>query len=197
MSNYRVIFRPFSFLTIKHPTFVFPVILWVIPTLASLTFLSVIFFIDKNINLWGNSGIIEKISSFIQSLPGFYIAALAAVATFGNRSLDKTMPGTAPTLSIPFNGGWIEDEPLNRRLFLTSMFAYLTTLSIIITIVSIVSVLVAPSIKLLIPITAAIYLKYLFTFLIFTFIIQLFIISLWGISYLGEKMHLSDGNSDH
>lgn len=196
MSNYRVIFRPFSFLKIKHPTFFFPIILWATPIFLSLAFISLIFLIDKNINVWGSLGLIEKTSSFVQSLPGFYIAALAAVATFGNRSLDKTMPGTAPTLSIPFNGGWIENEPLNRRLFLTSMFAYLTTLSIILTLCCILSLLAAPSIKSIMPGNILIYFKYIIFFIFSVFISQLFIISFVGISYLGEKMHLSDGSSD-
>lgn len=196
MSKYRVILRPFSFLTIKHPTYIFPIILWVIPISLAILFSLSLYFIDKNINIWGSAGIIEKLYSFIQNLPGFYIAALAAVATFGNRSLDKIMSGTPPTLSIPFNGGWIENEPLNRRLFLTSLFSYLTTLSIIITIAGILSIILAPSIKNLIPFTILIHLKYLAFLFFSTFIFQLFFVSLWGIAYLGEKMHISDASSD-
>lgn len=192
MSNYRVIFRPFSFLQIKHPTFVFPIIIWVAPIVMSIIGAFSLFFIDKSINIWGPSGIIEKVTGFVQSLPGFYIAALAAVATFGNRSLDKTMPGTAPTLTIPFNGGWIEDEPLNRRLFLTSMFAYLTATSIVITFIGIFSIPLSSAIKPSIPQEALIFAKYIVFFFFSVSISQLLIISFWGISYLGEKMHISD-----
>ena len=132
--------------------------------------------------------------SFLQSLPGFYIAALAAIATFGSKSLDLIMSGSPPKINIDFNGGVLVDEPLTRRLFLCSMFSYLTILSIFLTLIGIFGVVFAESFKKILIFNLQIYVKITFMFLYTVFVVQLFTVTLWGISYLGERMHISDRN---
>ena len=85
-----------------------------------MSILSVIFiitFIDTN----KIKELIISILSFIQILPGFFIAALAAIATFNRLDLDKIMPHPAPTINIERNGGK-EEIDLTRRRYLTLMF---------------------------------------------------------------------------
>lgn len=80
--------------------------------------------------------VIAKILGFVQNLPGFYIAALSAIATFNKTDIDKTMPAPAPKLDIVVQGHNIAIE-LTRQRFLCSMFAFLTAESMILVVFSI------------------------------------------------------------
>jgi hypothetical protein len=44
------------------------------------------------------------ILGFVQVLPGFYIAALAAIATFNKTDIDKIMAAPAPKIDIFIHG---------------------------------------------------------------------------------------------
>ena len=99
-----------------------------------MSILSVIFiitFIDTN----KIKELIISILSFIQILPGFFIAALAAIATFNRLDLDKIMPHPAPTINIECNGGK-EEIDLTRRRYLTLMFSFLSAESILLIVLS-------------------------------------------------------------
>ncbi|WP_298580643.1 hypothetical protein [uncultured Luteimonas sp.] len=67
----------------------------------------------------GGDGLLSGVGSFMQVLVGFYVAGLAAVATFPRKSLDQDMVG------IQFKG-----KPLPRRQFLSYMFGYLALVSL-------------------------------------------------------------------
>jgi hypothetical protein len=54
--------------------------------------------------------VFDRLLGFIQNLPGFFIAALAAVATFGRADLDALMPGKPPRVSILYHGRPTEVE---------------------------------------------------------------------------------------
>ena len=63
-------------------------------------------------------------------LPGFYIAALAAIATFQAPTMDTALDGRAATLKSSEHG--IDSErKLTRRRFLCLLFGYLSFLSLI------------------------------------------------------------------
>tara|TARA_B100000378_G_C18007712_1_gene399504 strand:+ start:151 stop:726 length:576 start_codon:yes stop_codon:yes gene_type:complete len=68
--------------------------------------------------------------SVIISLPGFLIAALAAVATFKNDSLDKEIPHPSPTISVKFQGV-PEKISLTYRVFLSLLFGYLASFTLV------------------------------------------------------------------
>jgi len=63
-------------------------------------------------------------------LVGFFIAALAAVATFDRPSMDDPMAGTPPTLTIVEKNTPYEIK-LSRRVYLSQLFGYLTVISIV------------------------------------------------------------------
>src|SRR5579859_4846912 len=81
------------------------------------------------INIFGSRGLIEGVDSLLQTLVGFYIASLAAIATFNKASLDFEMPGDPPKLRVTQHGHSAK-EPLTRRRFLCFMFGYLAFLCI-------------------------------------------------------------------
>lgn len=71
------------------------------------------------------------LSSFVSTLPGFYIAALTAVVTFSNNSLDEVIAGTPPRLKVLI-GGQPNIVPLTRRKFIAHLFSFLSIESILI-----------------------------------------------------------------
>lgn len=192
MKNYRAFFRPFSFLTIKHSSGIFRNVIWVAPIGFSFIVAIVFVLAFKNVNFFGETGMLNKFTPFVQGLPGFYMAALAAIATFGARSLNRVMPGEAPTMHIYFNGGTLKNEPITKRLFLCSMFAYLTVLSFLLTVSGIFVQGTAELVKGLISRDFWVWAKFFVFFAYLLFIFQLVFITLWGVAYLGERMHISD-----
>lgn len=79
--------------------------------------------------LVGEGGLATSLLTLVSTLPGFYFAGLAAVATFGSTSMDKEMPSPAPTIDMLINGKIVKANPLTRRLFLSYLFSYLVVVS--------------------------------------------------------------------
>ena len=75
---------------------------------------------------------------------GIFIAALAAVSTFDRHTLDDLMPAPAPRLELRTRG---QDETvdLTMRMFLTHLFAYLTTYSFLLALICVICEALAPS----------------------------------------------------
>lgn len=84
--------------------------------------------------------------SIFAILPGFFIAAIAAVATFNRAEMDFVMPEPAPELKL--RTGSDEDYvKLTFRVFTSHLFAYLTTLSFFAVFMFITVDLTSPSIE--------------------------------------------------
>lgn len=80
--------------------------------------------------LVGSGGIASSLLTLVSTLPGFYFAGLAAVATFGNPAMDRVMPAPAPKVDMRVKGQTVPVE-LTRRLFLSYLFAYLVIKSLL------------------------------------------------------------------
>lgn len=78
--------------------------------------------------LVGAGGLFEKAGLAFTLLPGFFISALAAVATFNRAEMDETMPEPAPKVTVRHRGNPIKIE-LTRRMFLSYLFSYLSMMS--------------------------------------------------------------------
>jgi len=184
------LFRPFGYLKIKHPAK--KVVDFSIPLLMMVVALIALALTRSMINMWGQSGLISMIQGLVQGLPGFYIAALAAVATFGRQTeLDTVIPEPTPTIQTWYGTGKVEIG-LTRRRFLCLMFAHLTALSIVL------SVFASFGISLAAPIRTALaphfidLLFYLASGVYFFLLFQMLIVTMWGLSYLSDKMHQPD-----
>lgn len=163
---------------------------WLLPLLAALMALLAIGWLGSSVNVFGKDGLLDRFLGFIQTLAGFYIAALAAVSSFNSPHLDREMPSPAPTMYVKYNTG-MQSVPATRRRFLTSMFAYLTALSFLFSIGAIAVVVLAPALKQSWP-EAVAYLHWLglgvFSFALF----QMTFVTFWGLFYLGERMLTPD-----
>lgn len=182
--------RPFGYIVIHHPAK--RIVDWYVPAvLLILSVLAILPFRD-GMNVWASSGLVSSAQGFIQGLPGFYIAALAAVATFGSQgsTLDRVIPEPTPTLSTRFAGAWI-DMKLTRRRFLCFLFSYLTALSIVLCMYAYYAQAVAVPARKVFP-QAIDALSWIAISLYIFFVFQLIVITMWGLYYLGDRMHQPD-----
>lgn len=190
-----LLFRPFAYLSIRHEgSSRLPMVNWGLPALVAAILLVAGAWVAPSTNVFHTGGIVDRLLQFIQTLPGFYLAALAAVATFGRENLDKLMPGTPPRVMVVYNRQLVEVE-LTRRRLLTMMFAYLTTLSIALTLLGVFGFALvdqlAEFVRHYAP-QALPWVRTLAAFAFFTFTAQMIIITMWGLYYLGERMHTPD-----
>ncbi len=95
-----------------------------------LTILAVAFYAVLPVKpvLAGSSGLVGSLLTLVSTLPGFYFAGLAAVATFGSTTMDHEMPAPAPEVEMRVRGQQVPVK-LTRRLFLSYLFSYLVILS--------------------------------------------------------------------
>ncbi|VEB98968.1 Uncharacterised protein [Cedecea lapagei] len=164
---------------------------WIAPLI--LTTLTTLYFGSFKVMpsiLLSEGGFVKTVISFISNLPGFYIAALAAIATFNREQIDHPLISNTGTPSIDVkvtkeNGKVVNSqEPLTRRLFLCMLFAFLTALSILLVMLN---ALVMP----LFETYKNIYLQIAYL-LLFTFgTWQLLVSTFFGLYYLGNRIHMN------
>lgn len=195
----NILLRPFAYLTIQHSDPIVRWINWGLPSIVAIAVASLWglpWLVDRagfasptDVNVWGDGGVVSGLLGFVQSLPGFYTAALAAVATFGGKDMMKVMPGNAPKMRVLFEGHLTEPLELSRRVFLTSMFAYLTALSFLLTVGAIIGTSVANAFSAMLIPSARPLVSCFATSVFSLFFAQMLSVTGWGLYYLGERMH--------
>lgn len=183
--------RPLSYLSIKHQHKW--VVDWLYPFILSALSTFLLFYLKSlgPISLYADGAFIAKILGFAQGLPGFYIAALAAIATFNRIDIDKTMPAPAPEIHDIVRGKKVPIE-LTRRRFLCLMFAFLTAESLILITLAIFGQAIHLPIKEAFNKNIHIYISGTYI-LVFMFIFwQMLITTFWGLFYLGHRLHQPD-----
>lgn len=115
MQLFYKLFTPLKYLKIYHKQkfaldVIFPLV---------LAFIMCVLYANLPISfaVLGDKGLVSELSDYLKILSGFYIAALAAVATFQNGNMDVPMDGEPLTLY---------KQELTRRQFLSYLFGYLS-----------------------------------------------------------------------
>jgi len=147
--------------------------------------------------LGGEVGLLKSLSQILALLPGFFISALAAIATFNRPEMDETMPAPTPTVKIAHRGQTI-DIDLTRRMFLSYLFSYLSILSVVLFVVVIVVPYADPSLRQIFDWSSdyvsgeAVYswLKYFFITGVVYFFSSLLFTTLHGVYFLCERIHM-------
>lgn len=186
-ANLRKLFTPISFLRLRSPDLI--LYQWVLPTLGAVT---LYIFILNPIG-WGLDFEVESlmrdINSLVGVLVGFYIAALAAVATFPNPSLDEPLQGASTTLKRRTSGGVVV-EPVSRRRYLATVFGYCAMVSVIIYIFGVMQTNINVSFAGNVWLEGANeFLFKLLWFIYIWFILSLLTTTLVGLHYLVDRMH--------
>ncbi|EIS0823132.1 hypothetical protein LY062_004648, partial [Salmonella enterica] len=135
--------------------------------------------LPKNISLIGKDSLISLVNGILQILSGFYIASMAAVATFQKKGMDNIMDGVAPTL---------RGKKLTRRRFLTYLFGYLAFMSITLYFVGGTVQLMSSSIKEL-HLSQYGWLKNLCLFIYLSFVCNILSTTALGMFFMIDKMH--------
>ncbi|MEC4239116.1 hypothetical protein [Pseudomonas sp. DSV-1] len=179
--------KPFGYLAIKHPYKW--VVDWLYPLLLALITITLIVSLSSAKIIVSPGGMTSMILSFVQSLPGFYIAALAAIATFGRLDIDDILPEPTPKVVVKLRG--LENTiDLTRRRFLAMLFAFLTGESIAIVFFCIALLSFGPAIYDFTYSQEPIghYLLIVALFCLFTSVYQMLLATFWGLYYLGYKL---------
>lgn len=100
----------------------------VLPLVGGILATALYIAVPDKIAILGKDGLLSSLLSIIATLPGFYFAGLAAVATFGGADMDKDMPAPAPELKMRHKGNLIKTT-LSRRKYMSYIFSYLVVLS--------------------------------------------------------------------
>ncbi|MBT1949059.1 hypothetical protein KKZ58_14270 [Enterobacter kobei] len=177
MSLFAKIITPIDYLMISHNEkkwFDF-----VLPIIASGIVVLVINFLPKNISLIGKDSLISLVNGILQILSGFYIASMAAVATFQKKGMDDVMDGVAPRL---------RGKKLTRRRFLTYLFGYLAFISITLYFIGGAVQLISSSIKDL-HLAQYNWLRNICLFIYMSFVCNILSTTALGMFFMIDKMH--------
>lgn len=174
---------PLGYLLIHHPQK--RVVDFVLPLTFAVLLTALIVYFTNTVTILGKDGLIDSLVSFVQFLTGFYIAALAAVATFPNKNIDEVADGSPLKL---------KGKELTRRQFLSYMFGFLAFTGFAFVSLSELLMAMQSEIYLLevrwgeyvyLHFKAVTFCLYLFVFFVIVFT------SLYGLYYLTEKIHES------
>lgn len=182
------IFKPFNYLAIKADNGSKIVIDIYMPIILSLIITGFLLFLNLRlgVNIYdGTHKVASSIMGLVQTLPGFYIAALAAIIAFPSRALDKDMTNPSMIIQREYK------DRLTRRRLLCYLLAYLAFIGIIICLL-IILVEFCYSFSLNIN-PGVIILGYIITsFILFFLLSQLVLLTFTCLWYFGERIHFND-----
>lgn len=123
-------------------------------------------------------------------MPGFYLAALAAVATFDRNDLDRLLPEPTPTIKAIIKGEHVKIK-LTRRRMLCYLFGYLTFLSLMIYLFLYIGLVCSPSAPLLFK-NYLLPVKVCFVLALNLFFYQMIAVTVFGLYQLCDRIHQPD-----
>lgn len=160
----------------------------IIPGLITVVSIFILACFNGRIPVFAEKGVISAIVNYLQIVSGFYIASLAAVATFNKDSMDKAMPGI-PVILPNRRRRKGRSEPLSRRRFLCFLFGYLSFASLVLYFGGSALVLLAPHIKEMIPAQALPLLKWPVITLYLFVTSNVMVTTLLGLYYMTDRIH--------
>ena len=184
--------RCFAFRRIEHAQL--PWITWRLPLTLTAAVATIFIVLPAKPDLFGDGGLNGSIISLVATLPGFFIAALAAVSTFQRETLDEIMPSPAPRLKLRTRGQE-EAADLTMRMFLSHLFAYLTTYSFLLALLCVVCEALSPSVQMIvqtwgndIPLLG-LFVRLAYVAMVAWFLSNIITATLFGMYFLAERMH--------
>lgn len=164
---------------------------WLVPTVLALPTVLAFAALSETPQVFLVNGLLSQVAGLVQNLPGFYLAALAAIATFSRRDMDLLMPKPTPTVSVRYLGQSHEIQ-LTRRRMLSMQFGYLTLLSLALFGVVLAANAAAPTLKARLPIGMHRYSVVLFVGLFSYAVWHMVSITLFGLYQLSDRIHQPD-----
>lgn len=189
-----LISRAFAFGGVRHPELT-PFLRWG-PLLSASVLTAMFWLLPIQPKLTGDGSLSRHMMSVFGILPGFFIAAIAAVATFNRPEIDEAMPDPAPKIKLR-TGGEDEFVDLTMRMFTSHLFSYLTALSFLAVFTFLSADLISPSVYFMvnkvsdIAQRAQIYsaMSILYVWMVAWFASKIILTTLVGLYFLAERMH--------
>tara|TARA_B100000427_G_scaffold265779_1_gene231085 strand:+ start:2442 stop:3071 length:630 start_codon:yes stop_codon:yes gene_type:complete len=164
---------------------------WGIPICLTVITMGVFGLLGYSVPLFGQNGIFASVSALAHVLVGFFIAALAAVATFPKASLDDEMSNPPPMLKDRYKGQTITRN-LTRRQFLCFLFGYLAFISLFIALFTIGAKLFGAGVSEMLSEHVRLYMRPV-VMLMFAFVFwNMVVTTLVGLFYLTDRIHRTD-----
>lgn len=160
---------------------------WTVPTVVAVLTVIFLYLLPKPVAILGDRGLIYWVNELLQILVGFYIASLAAVASFDRPSLDQPIEGDGVKLKV-WRAGDLIERSLSRRAFISLMFGYLSLLSMALYCAGVLVSLLEENIRLINPLTLS-YVRAVFVFIYSFFFAQMLSITLVSLFYLSDRIH--------
>jgi len=182
----RILLSPLNYLWVSRKGKF--IVDWLIPIVLAMASCAVLFRFGGSSFVASKDGLVDRLQLFCSVLPGFYIAALAAIATFGNAEIDQIMPNPTTTLVESIRGSKVKID-LTRRRFLALLFAFLCWECIALFALCILIALVGHNIVVAASPSLATFLTYGGTFVLLTLFWQLICCTFLGLYYLGIRLH--------
>lgn len=189
MSVIHQLFKPLAYVRIKHPTKAF--FDWWLPLFFAIATWCFLYYVVKSPALFGENGLIIGVNELLQVLVGFYIAGLAAIATFQNPGMDDQMSGDPVTLEEQYRGQTLL-VGLTRRRFLCYLFGYLSWISLTLYFIGVLANISKSAIASMILPTYLSAVKFGFLFLYLLVLSNLFITTMLGLYYMSHRLHLTE-----
>lgn len=164
---------------------------YAIPLVAGAVAAWAYLLLPAGISLLGSKGIVPAVNSLLQILVGFYIAALAAVASLNSVALDQATIGDPVKLRRVVQDG-VEDVVLNRRRLLSLMFSYLSFAAMLLYSAGVFAVIAADNVRAIFYPVVLESMKVAFVAGYFSVLAQLACITTVTLYYLGDRMHRCD-----
>lgn len=186
MSIFGQLLTPVAYLRIRHP--VKPWFDWYLPAAITVAVCAAIYFAPKPVRVFGEYGLIFFVTDLIKMLIGFYIAALAAVATFTREGMDDLIQGDPATLSVRRKGK-PKDSTLTRRRFLSYLFGYLAFAGFVLYFAGAATSLFGSNLALLQAAAWGSALKWCFVLIYVFFTANVLTTTLLGLHFLTDRIH--------
>ncbi|MBK1717551.1 hypothetical protein CKO27_07835 [Thiocystis violacea] len=177
---------PVRYLRIQHPAK--RLLDVIVPALMAGLATACLMLLPYPVRLLGDSGLISVFTDLLQILVGFYIAALAAVATFDRPGMDAPLDGE-PARLIERRNGALVPVNLSRRRFLSMMFGYLSFLGLVLYFWGALAGLLAENLRDTIPVEIYVFAVPACLFLYLFWICNLLVTTLLGLHYLSDRIH--------
>lgn len=178
--------RPFAFLSVNGPSLsVYK--LWG-PLVLALISTAIVSLLPSGINTVGQDSLSSFLAQLFATLPGFYIAALAAIVAFQGGDLDKDMPHTTAIITANRDTSRVE---ITFRVFLCYLFSYLTALSLIGFGICVIGSLLVPSVEsgLADAPNAFEWIELVYIFIVSLITFGVVLCTIQGLYFLAERVH--------
>lgn len=164
---------------------------WGVPFVVTILTASGFALLSPRPQIFLKDGLLQQVATLLSIMPGFYLAALAAIATFHKPDMDSYMPSPVPTVETLTGGHW-RTINLTRRRYLSLMFGYLTLLSLFLFIGVLISNACAESVKMLLPQNYHYFSVVFYMSIFLLFFWHMIAVTLFGLYQLSDRMHQPD-----